>query len=120
MRGRFVVLGSPFNRQFGNNTGYIYIYERAGEDGDTFTQLASVFGPDFTPNSNFGWSVSTNRNGTVAVGAPGERGNIGTVFIFKTETFSQWTLVGKLEPDNIAASPSTYGNFGWSVAINDE
>lgn len=120
MRGKFVVLGSPFNSQFGNNTGYVYIYERGGEDGDTFTQLASIFGPNLSPNSNFGWSVSVNRAGTLAVGAPGDRGSVGSVYIFKTLSFGQWNLVGTLEPTDITASPETYGNFGWSVGINEE
>lgn len=110
------MLGSPFNNQFGNSTGYAYFYKRGdGEDGDTFTQLASIFNPTFTINSNFGWSVSVNRNGTVAVGAPGNGGTgVGAVYIYKTATFAQWNLVGTIEPTDVTAS------FGWDVAINDE
>ena len=120
MRGKFVVLGSPFNSQFGTNTGYIYTYERGGDDGNTFTQLASIFNPNFTPNGNFGWSIAVNRNGTIAVGAPGDRSGVGSVYIFKTRTYAQWNLVGTIEPTDVLASPETNGNFGWSVAINDE
>lgn len=106
------MLGSPFNSQFGNSTGYAYFYKRGG---DTFTQLASIFNPTFTINSNFGWSVSVNRNGTVAVGAPGNGGTgVGAVYIFKTASFAQWNLVGTIEPTDVTAS------FGWDVAINDE
>ena len=91
------------------------IREGEGEDGDTFSQLASIFNPTFTVNSNLGWSASVNRLGTVAVGAPGSGGNgVGSVFIYKTLTFAQWTLVGRLEPTDITSS------FGWVVAINDE
>lgn len=91
------------------------MYKRGGEDGDTFTQLASLFNPTFTVNTNFGWSVSVNRFGTVAVGAPGNGGTgVGAVYIYKTLSFSQWTLVGAIEPPGITAS------FGWDVAISDE
>ena len=124
IRGEWIVLGSPFNSQFGNSTGHAYFYKRGdGDDGgedskqdsDTFSQLASISHPSYTVNSNFGWSVSVNRFGTVAVGAPGSGGNgVGSVFIYKTLTFAQWTLVGRLEPTDITSS------FGWVVAINDE
>ena len=116
IRGEWIVLGSPFNSKFGYGTGCAYFFKRGeGEDGDTFSQLASIFNPTFTVNSNFGWSVSVNRFGTVAVGAPGSGGNgVGSVFIYKTLTFAQWTLVGRLEPTDITSS------FGWVVAINDE
>eukprot|EP00956_Cyclotella_meneghiniana_P034845 scaffold108711_cov26-Cyclotella_meneghiniana.AAC.1 len=57
IRGEWIVLGSPFNSQFGNSTGYAYFYKRGdGDDGgeeskqdsDTFSQLASISHPSYT------------------------------------------------------------------------
>jgi hypothetical protein len=120
IRGKFVVLGSPFNSDFGNHTGAIYIYQRGEEDGDTFTQLGTLYSPKLTVQSHFGWSVSTNKNGTIAVGAPSDRSGAGSVYIFKTVAFAQWTLVGTIEPSDVTVSPGTNGNFGWDVVITDE
>ena len=89
-----------------------------GEDGDTFTQLSSVYPPNFTIQGKFGWSVSTNREGTIAVGAPADRGGVGSVYIFKTSSLATWSHVGTLEPSDVIASPN--GNFGWDVVITDE
>ena len=116
--GRFVVLGSPYNRQFGNATGAIYIFDRGEIGGDTFAQQDTKYSPSLFPNSLFGWSVSTNSNGTIAVGAKGERNAKGSVYIFKTTQFASWTHVFTIEPDDITESPSTGGNFGWDVAID--
>ena len=116
--GRFVVLGSPYNRQFGNATGAIYIYDKGGNDGDTFTQKETKHSPSLTPNGLFGWSVASNSNGTIAVGAKGDRNAKGAVYIFKPNELDSWTHVFTIEPDDITASPSTGGNFGWDVAID--
>ncbi|KAL7519364.1 hypothetical protein ACHAWX_004128, partial [Stephanocyclus meneghinianus] len=116
--GRFIVLGSPYNRQFGNATGAIYIFDRGEDGGDTFAQQDMKYSPSLSPNSLFGWSVSTNSNGTIAVGAKGERNAKGSVYIFKTTQFALWTHVFTIEPDDVTASPSTGGNFGWDVVID--
>eukprot|EP00804_Cyclotella_cryptica_P000057 CCRYP_013743-RA/>CCRYP_013743-RA protein AED:0.16 eAED:0.16 QI:2268/1/1/1/0.69/0.66/27/153/931 len=116
--GRFAVLGSPYNSQFGNATGAIYIYDRGGQDSDTFAQQDTKYSPSLGPNSLFGWSVSTNSNGTIAVGAKGDRNAKGSVYIFKTTQFASWTHVFTIEPDDVTASPSTGGNFGWDVVID--
>lgn len=113
------MLGSPFNSQFGNNTGYIYIYKRMNGEF-TFTQLASIYNPNFAINGMFGWSVSINSHGTIAVGAPGDRAKKGSVYIFKTSSPTQWAYVATLEPDGASSAPSTEGNFGWDVVINEE
>jgi hypothetical protein len=121
IRGKFVVLGSPFNSDSGYHSGAIYIYERGNENGDTFTQLGTQYSPKFTVEGHFGWSVSTNKNGTIAVGAPSDRSGAGSVYIFKTGAlFAQWTLVGTIEPSDVTVSPGTNGNFGWDVKITDE
>ena len=116
--GRYLVVGSPYNSQFGNHTGNIYIYQQASEDSDSFTASDTRYSPIPSLNSDFGWSVDVNSKGVIAVGAKGDRGNVGSVYIFKTSSVTTWTHVFTIEPAGSTASPST--GFGWAVAIDEE
>jgi hypothetical protein len=116
--GRYLVVGSPYNSQFGNHTGNVYIYQRASEDSDSFTASDTRYSPIPSLNSDFGWSVDVNSKGVIAVGAKGDRGNVGSVYIFKTSSVTTWTHVFTIEPAGSTASPST--GFGWAVAIDEE
>ena len=117
--GRYLVVGSPYNSQFGNHTGNVYIYQQASEDSDSFTASDTRYSPIPSLNADFGWSVDVNSKGVIAVGAKGDRGNVGSVYIFKTSSVTTWTHVFTLDPADIVPS-HPYGNFGWAVAIDEE
>jgi hypothetical protein len=118
--GKYLVVGSPYNSQFGNHTGNIYIYQQASEDSDSFTASDTRYSPIPSLNADFGWSVDVNSKGVIAVGAKGDRGTVGSVYIFKTSSVTTWTHVFTIAPTDSTASSSTGGNFGWAVAIDEE
>ena len=117
IRGNYVVVGAPLNDVFGINSGSVYIFER-GEGGDTFSQLATLYQPSPEVSALFGWSVTVNKFGTIAVGARAARVARGSVYIYKNTGSAQWTLVSTLEP-LVTSDPTNGGNFGWDVAIDD-
>lgn len=106
--GKFVVVGAPGYDGDDVSQGAAYVYHKGSNDWD-------LFSPAPTEDAYFGWSVSVNTNGVIAVSAPGDRADRGSVYIFKPKESTSWEHVFTLEPDVPRASYS-----GWSVAIDDE
>ena len=107
--GDYIVVGAPFSNSTGEtNAGAAYIYK-----GSKVWDLLSPFPFNY---AYFGWSVSVNINGVVAIGADEDRGSRGVVYIFKPiGSSTMWEHVFTLKPD-----VSKGANAGASVAINDE
>ena len=113
----YIVAGSPQNDRFGTNAGAAYVFQKGESGGDTFIPAYDLYSPDPAPSALFGWSVSVNSNGVIAVGAKGDRTAKGSVYIFKPAE-EGWTHVFTLKPD-VTASFVNVGNAGWDVAIDD-
>ena len=113
----FVVAGAPQNDRFGANAGAAYVFQKGGSDDDAFVPAYDLVSPDPAPSALFGWSVSVNSRGVIAVGAKGDRTAKGSVYIFKP-VGSGWTHVFTLKPD-VTASFFNVGNAGWDVAIDE-
>jgi hypothetical protein len=117
IKEKYVVAGAPQNDQFGTNAGAAYVFQKGGSSDDDFVPVYDLASPDPAPSALFGWSVSVNSKGVIAVGAKGDRTAKGSVYIFKPAG-SGWTHVFTLEP-NVTASFFNVGNAGWDVAIDD-
>ena len=107
--GDYIVVGAPLSNSTGEpNAGAAYIYK----DSNVW-KLLSPFPFNY---AYFGWSVSVNINGVVAIGADEDRGSRGVVYIFKPiGSSTMWEHVFTLKPD-----VSKGANAGASVAIKDE
>ena len=72
-------------------------------------------------NSAFGSTMDIAQN-IIAVGAWHDRDSRGSVFIFAKNSNGGWTEIQKLQPTDSRRSQSEYlhGNYGYTVAINDE
>ncbi|NBP02997.1 MAG: hypothetical protein EBU90_23370, partial [Proteobacteria bacterium] len=83
-----------------------------------FTQLAKITGNDTQSDVLFGWSVSLNSAGNIAlIGAYGEDPNgvtgAGSAYIF-TGSGGSWSQAAKITGSNARVS----GAFGYSVSLN--
>lgn len=108
--GDYIVVGAPYSNSTGEpSEGAAYIFYKGSNVWDFLSPLPTAF-------AYFGWSVSVNSNGVVAIGAYQDRNGKGAVYIFKPNSSStSWEHVFTLEPD-----VSNYANAGTSVAIDDE
>lgn len=117
--GNYVVVGAPENDSDESNTGAAYIFERGVDTDETFSLVFDLLSPEPAISALFGWSVAVNSNGTIVVGAKGDRFAVGSVYVFKPNGSEIWEHVFTLEP-NVTASFPTLGNAGWDVAIDEE
>lgn len=106
--GNYIIVGAPGYDGDELSEGAVYIYHKDSNDWD-------LFSPEPVEDAFFGWSVAVNSDGVVAVGAPGNRGSKGSVYIFKRQGTVTWKHVFTLEP-----KVSSFAYFGYSVAIDDE
>ena len=119
INGKYIVAGAPENDSDKSNTGAAYIFERGVDTDEKFSFVFDLLSPEPAISALFGWSVAVNSNGTIAVGAKGDRLALGSVYIFKPNGSEIWEHVFTLEP-NVTASFPTLGNAGWDVAIDEE
>jgi len=110
--GSYIIVGNPYEV---SQTGAAYVFYNSGSGG--WVQQAQLLASDAATGDQFGWSVSINSTGDVAVvGAPQEDtggSDAGAAYIF-TRTGSTWT-----EQTKIQASDKTAGDlFGYAVDIN--
>ncbi len=79
----YVIAGAPQNDRFGMNAGAAYVFQKGGSSDDDFVPVYDLVSPDPAPSALFGWSVSVNSKGMIAVGAKGDCTARGSVYIFK-------------------------------------
>ena len=112
--GGTIVAGSP------EAPGAAYVFTIPSEGWVTTSDSTRINAPDGDARDQFGWSVSTNSDGsTIAVGAPGsdlDAENAGVVYVFTmpTDGWMATTTVAKLRKS--LQSPG--GNFGHSVSVS--
>mmetsp|Transcript_14204 Transcript_14204/g.30860 ORF Transcript_14204/g.30860 Transcript_14204/m.30860 type:complete len:565 (+) Transcript_14204:84-1778(+) len=74
-------------------------------------------------NAAFGSTVDIAECGClIAVGAWHDRDSRGSVYVFSKTDDGEWTEIQKLAPNNTRRSQSDHlhGNYGYTVAINDD
>lgn len=108
--GKYIVVGAPGYSGDELNQGAAYIYHKDSNDWDLFSPEPASF-------AFFGFSVAVNSNGVIAVGSPGDRGEKGSVYIFRPNKSIVWEHVFTIKPD---IPELRTGYAGWSVAIDDE
>jgi len=97
------------------DTASVKLYEvsNAIQNGDNAIADLSIEQSDETPGSRFGSSLAIDEK-VLVVGAVQDRGNAGSVYIYRDE--NGWNEVAKLQPEDV--STDVQGNFGHSVAIS--
>ena len=79
--GNILAVGAPFASVNGfNNAGAVYFYTRSDSDSPWILR-ATITASDASENARFGFTVALS-NGTLAVGAPGDDGSKGAVYLF--------------------------------------
>mmetsp|Transcript_2458 Transcript_2458/g.4407 ORF Transcript_2458/g.4407 Transcript_2458/m.4407 type:complete len:723 (+) Transcript_2458:119-2287(+) len=123
--GHRVFIGSYTDKYHYVQTGAIYIYSTSAEGT---WNLESKLHPSYTSSeAYFGWSVTCEGNGTVAVGAYGDNSlNIqkaGAVYLYSyVEASSSRSVRGTWQEQGIFYSnnPQEHEYFGWAVAIDGD
>ena len=111
--GDTVIIGSPHDDDAGENSGSVYIFERAG---DTWKETFKIVASDAAAGDKFGWDVGLER-GTAVVGAhfDDDAGSkSGSAYIFVRNADGTWTEQTKLTADDAAKGDQ----FGVSVDIS--
>ncbi len=111
--GDYIIIGVPNYDEGVSNGGAVYVFKR---DGTNWVQDRILTASDRSSDAQFGISVSINKSSTdeyyAAIGASGDDGNKGAVYVFKLETGS-WVQKQKL----IEATPVAGNYFGACVSI---
>ena len=103
--GDTVLVGAPYAEPNGQETGAVFVYERADGEWSRRTTLT----PDESVAAGlFGQSVALDGT-TAVVGAPGDGG--GGAYVFE-QTETGWTRRARLT----ATAAGSDDDFGWSVA----
>ncbi len=134
VRGDVLVVGAPYENQLVgmttyNNQGAVYVFERSGGVWNTtaaasFTSPVDMSYDDSGTYNLFGNAVSTDGS-SIAVGAPGSRGNAGSAYVY-TKTGASWSSnslglreVNSSAGDFLGSAVAVDGNyvmFGWPGA----
>ena len=108
----------------GTNIGSVHIFERTGTDSNPqYTETFLYPPPGTGVSALFGWSLSINTQGILAIGARADDQARGSVYMYKfvdDNTEVKWSLMQELpKPDDIDRGNVPPGNFGWSVVVDD-
>ncbi len=106
--GNLAVVGAPGDDDGGFSSGSIYVYRF---DGSSWSLDAKLGASDAGSGDGFGMSISCDED-TVLVGAPGDDGSSGSLYVFRYDGAS-WSQQAKL-----TASDAGVGDMlGISVSI---
>ncbi len=109
--GDIAVVGAPVDN---NYTGAAYVFERNRGGVDNWGQVTKLTGSDAALNDTLGFSVAISGE-TVVAGAPFKNKGLAYIFERNQGGVDKWGQVTKLTTSN-----ATVGEFGWSVAINED
>ncbi len=113
--GNLLVIGEPranYAPDSDSEAGAVHVFARSG---NTFAHEVKLQVPEASFLAQLGQSVATD-NGIIVAGAWRENGGgnqVGSAYVFGYD--DGWVLLDKLQ----VPAPSSGGNFGWSVDIND-
>ncbi len=116
LAGDRLVVGAPFDGDYGGNGGSAYIFERNQGGADAWGQVARLSGDGLHSWDNFGWAVSVDGD-TIVIGAytsaPG-----GLVYIFERDAGGPgaWGNTAQL----IADAPVYGAGFGEAVSLEGD
>jgi hypothetical protein len=110
--GDTVVVGAPRDD---NYQGSAYVFRRNHGGADSWTQLIKLTALDGATGDRFGSSVAISED-TIVVGAPGDDGYRGSVYVFYRNQGSSdgWGQLTKLA----ASDGATGDRFGSSVSLS--
>ncbi len=114
VEGDVIAVGSPYDSQFGADSGAVHVYERQSRDWVHILKL--------TPNSpsadgRFGSSVAMSGD-LLVVGSPFETATTGKIFVFERTGPTSWQQVSELilpAPDQAIEE-----NFGQWVDVDGQ
>ncbi len=104
--GNTLVVGAQGNAA---SAGAAWVFTKSA---GKWKESAKLLGSDTVAGDSFGNSVAISGS-TIVVGAQGHNGAIGAAYVF-TGSGKTWTQRAELT----VPGSSTYGQFGWSVAIS--
>ncbi len=118
--GETLIVGAPLVNDNGNNSGAVYVYERAQSSNQNWNEVAKLIADDGALGDNFGIFAAIDAD-TLVIGAHLDDDNgidSGSAYIFERNTNGNnaWSQVAKLLASDGAAGDS----FGWSVAISGD
>ena len=108
----FIIVGAYGDDDFGDNSGAAYIY-RVGIG--SATEVIRLTADDGAASDYFGYSVAIDSR-IAAVGASGDDDNgssSGSVYVYETSDYENWTLMTKLKPSD----GDSGDRFGHSISI---
>jgi len=114
LQGNILAIGSNGEN---NNQGAVYLFERNNGGADAWSQIKKLTINSGSANDYFGSAVALNGD-TLAVGADGDKNNLGTTYLFKRNSggADNWDQIKKLSLDQGV----TGDHFGWSLSLSDD
>jgi hypothetical protein len=114
----FVVLGSPYEDDNGENSGAVYIYNRNTLGVNQWGEVTKLLASDGETGDLFGWSVAINGDNVIvgAINADAGAANSGAAYIFNRNQggMDNWGEVKIL----VASDRDLNDFFGNSVSIS--
>ncbi len=104
-----VMIGATGQDTPTSNSGAVYVFTKSG---GTWTQTQKLMPSDPSANKVFGFWIRISGN-TAAIGAPGDNGNIGAIYIFE-KSGGIWTEKAKLLPTGGSSGEYFSYKFGLS------
>jgi hypothetical protein len=116
LSGDLLVVGAPYDSDFGLRSGSVYIFERNPLEPGIWTQAAKLTASDAYTNDQFGWAVAVDGD-TVVIGA-NTKVYGGRVYIFERDAGGpgQWGQTAQLNPD----PPGFQACFGEAVDLDGD
>ncbi len=116
LSGDRLVVGAPYDIDFGVQPGSAYIFERNEGGPNAWGQAAKLAASDAHPNDNYGWAVAVDGN-SVIVGAYTQAMG-GSVYVYMSSASEpgQWEETMKLSPD----PPGYQAGFGESLDLDGD
>jgi hypothetical protein len=116
LSGDRLVVGAPYDINFGVQPGSAYIFERNEGGSNAWGQVAKLTASDAHPNDNYGWAVTIDGN-TVVIGAYTQAMG-GSVYVYMSSASGsgQWEETMKLSPD----PPGYQAGFGESLDLDGD
>ena len=107
----------------GTSKGSVHIFTRFGPGSNPQYSETILYPPsDIGSRAQFGWSLSINTEGILAIGARAGDQARGSVYMYKFGSGNElkWSLIQELQkPVDNPISRNNDGNFGWSVIVDD-
>ncbi len=110
--GNFILSGSPYNDNWGNDAGAVYVFSY---NGQIWIERQKIVTIDAGPGNYFGWSVSLDLPNAL-IGAYRDDDNgleSGSAYIYHFNGFA-WLMKQKLTAFDGASNDW----FGWSVSLD--